>query len=408
MTSPGGPYLLEVVDQLWPGGRVSTGRLLSRPVASAPGAVSFFALPRASAPSMLIPADSREVTSTALREAKTGSTPHRRRLLRGLSVAARLGLASAFAERVTVVPGSSLPEDSLLSWLSDRLDQPLNISMSSSPPRANRKPVLHLIGDDGETVAFVKVGHNTLTRRLVRAEGEALLHLGTRPAPRIRTPAVLLHDQWEEMEILVLEPLVPSGAQGEHLPADLSDIMSGFARRGAVQSSDFASSSYLERLRRRIDGVLDAPGLNVAFRDDLDDISRRSDGRLLALGDGHGDFTPWNLARDGEGLIVWDWERFEQGVPLGFDALHYAFQLDVARGGIPAAKAAEGLFARSAGILAPFGVEPDVAELITALYLLDIGVRYSTDGQRLMRAPLARVEDWLLPALAARRSTRVG
>ena len=50
--------------------------------------------------------------------------------------------------------------------------------------------------------------------------------------------------------------------------------------------------------------------------------------RRLAFGAWHGDWTPWNMASTAGGLLVWDWERFATGVPVGFDALHYWLQIE--------------------------------------------------------------------------------
>ena len=43
----------------------------------------------------------------------------------------------------------------------------------------------------------------------------------------------------------------------------------------------------------------------------------------LGFGRGHGDWTPWNMRRLDGRLVVWDWERSRDGVPIGLDALHY-------------------------------------------------------------------------------------
>src|SRR5690606_19279441 len=47
----------------------------------------------------------------------------------------------------------------------------------------------------------------------------------------------------------------------------------------------------------------------------------------LTLGAWHGDWTPWNMAWDGTQVLLWDFERFATGVPVGFDRVHYALQV---------------------------------------------------------------------------------
>lgn len=48
--------------------------------------------------------------------------------------------------------------------------------------------------------------------------------------------------------------------------------------------------------------------------------------QLCVFGPAHGDFTPWNMARAGSQLYLYDWEMFEPLFPKGFDAFHYLFQ----------------------------------------------------------------------------------
>ncbi len=40
----------------------------------------------------------------------------------------------------------------------------------------------------------------------------------------------------------------------------------------------------------------------------------------------HGDWVPWNMARDGDQVLLWDWEHYEDDVLAGFDHLHYLAQ----------------------------------------------------------------------------------
>jgi hypothetical protein len=119
----------------------------------------------------------------------------------------------------------------------------------------------------------------------------------------------------------------------------------------------------------------------------------------LPFGSWHGDWAPWNMTISDGCALVWDWERFETGVPAGYDAVHYALQQAV-RGGMAAGPAAEEMLARAPGILAPFGLDPAAARLVAMLYLIEIGTRYLHDGQAEAGAQLGRVDRWLLPVLA--------
>ena len=65
------------------------------------------------------------------------------------------------------------------------------------------------------------------------------------------------------------------------------------------------------------------------------DVLRDSDtGRSHAMGAWHGDWTPWNMSRRRNRLQLWDWERFETGVPLGMDRCHNAVNAVCRRDGL--------------------------------------------------------------------------
>ncbi|MEV7907923.1 hypothetical protein, partial [Streptomyces anulatus] len=108
----------------------------------------------------------------------------------------------------------------------------------------------------------------------------------------------------------------------------------------------------------------------------------------------HGDFSPWNIAcaRDGR-LLVWDWERFGTGVPLGFDAVHHFFQRALRRA--DPATAARACLAQALPTLAPFGLSAAEARLTAIRYLIALAERHAADGH----SPLGPPQHWLNPAV---------
>jgi hypothetical protein len=101
------------------------------------------------------------------------------------------------------------------------------------------------------------------------------------------------------------------------------------------------------------------------------------------------------------GLLVWDWERFATGVPVGFDALHYWLQAAVVSSRCDPAAAAADCVARAPALLRPFGIDPDAARLTALLYLCELSTRYLVDRQAQAGARLGAPGRWLIPALAA-------
>jgi len=124
-------------------------------------------------------------------------------------------------------------------------------------------------------------------------------------------------------------------------------------------------------------------------------------GSILTFGCWHGDLTPWNLAYTSAGLLVWDWERFAVGVPVGFDALHYWLQARVVRPRCDPAEAAALCVAIAPELLAALDVPPAQARLTALAYLAELSVRYLADRQAEAGARLGAPDRWLMPAIEA-------
>jgi len=97
--------------------------------------------------------------------------------------------------------------------------------------------------------------------------------------------------------------------------------------------------------------------------------------------------------------VLWDWERFAAGVPLGFDALHYRHALDQSSLG-DANAATVRLHEHAAADLAEVGVPAGLAGATTTLYLLELCSRFLLAAQVETGEPLRERARWLLDFLA--------
>jgi predicted methyltransferase MtxX (methanogen marker protein 4) len=107
------------------------------------------------------------------------------------------------------------------------------------------------------------------------------------------------------------------------------------------------------------------------------------------------------MANLADALLVWDWERFATGVPIGFDAVHHELQKRIQSTG-DARDAVESTVRRAGELLAPFGVPAADREVTALLYLVDLATRYLTDRQAEAGARLGVLGTWLLPVLIRR------
>jgi hypothetical protein len=399
------PYMRDICERFWPPPAVVTLEA-GRPYSSraprdrgleVPGTRKFFLVSGLGRPPLLTPATPR-TAAIAVDHYSGQRSPAARRATKVLSFWLARGLGGpALRGRVEVSAPSGA--DTIEAYLREVIAQDIRLSMYLGPARANRKPVLQLLSTTGESIAFVKIGVNPLTSELVRAEHESLTRLSQADLTDIVIPRVLHSDRWRGLDILVLSAL-PVWFRHHSLPSSqLVGAMSQVARAYGLRREALQGSAYLRRLRERLAGT-DESAERHALLSALDDLGARAGGTVLDYGAWHGDWAPWNMANTSHGLLVWDWERFTCGVPLGFDALHHWLHTEVeARRREPLAAACDTLD-RAPDLVAPFGIRGRQARLTATLYLADLATRYLADRQAKAGAQRGAPGAWLIPAIA--------
>ena len=397
-----GAYMWETMSLLWP----APARVERRGRAAGPQPgrsdrdreqTEYLVLPDEARAMLLLPRRPRRAAAAALRNYQASAAGSRRFLLRSMALAARVGLADALPHRITVESAGHEPDADVVSYLRKVLDCDVVVSLRIGPPRANRKPVLELLSPRGEALGFAKVGVTGLTRELVRAEAAALDVLGAAALGRLEVPRLLHHGQWRDHEVLVQAPLSGSGRAGS--PSELAAAMAEVAAVQGLVTQQVSRSAYWRGLRSRLEACPPSEAA-VALLRVIQDLEAMAATTRLAFGCWHGDWTPWNMAFSGGRVLVWDWERFEDGVPVGFDAVHYQVQRAVTGNGTKAQAAAEMALLTAPMTLGPLGVRPGVAVFVAALYLIEIATRYLHDEAAEAGAYLGDVGNWLLPTLS--------
>jgi hypothetical protein len=233
----------------------------------------------------------------------------------------------------------------------------------------------------------------------VDAEAGALARLAGVDLGPVTVAEALHHGRWGGHALLVQSALPVWLARAA--PADAADArdkaMGAVARCLGVRRQAYAGSGYAKRLAADVDALGDRPEAN-RLRSVLDAVTRADP--VLAFGAWHGDWNDGNSAALADGrVLVWDWERFDPDVPLGYDALHLRLQTAVTRAGTEPVDAARSLLAAAAGTLQPFDQAAQVADAAAALYLVELAARYLRDRQAEAGARLGHVDAWLLPAV---------
>ena len=362
-----------ILDLLWP-------------ASASAGQLRYQALPSGTQPRFVIPSGSRRLSVAGLLSLRDSSTSHARRRNRIL--------AAAWGRGWTPGHSISLPAGGITSALSEVLKQEVSCAVHLGPPRANRKPVIAAMSEEGEVLAFAKVGVNALTDRLVVTEAQALRHIAD--VPGLMTPRLLSESSWSGHPLVIQSPLDRS-----HFTTD------GVAMRAAqvalATSGEGSISHYLRTLNERIvalspDSSQDDAAVAHRLKTLFDTTAQDPEIARIAVGPWHGDWRATNAQATGAGIAVWDWERFSTEAPRGFDALH--LQLTQHSPSEPnLARLVPWLLQQAPGTLRAFAVDPTLAELVVTLYLLELATRYLEDGQARSGARLGDVSTWLLPAL---------
>jgi hypothetical protein len=346
-------------------------------------------LPDRRRPRVLVPLASRRAAAAAVRQYSDGMT-QRARLTKAL---VGLGLRSGGLQRVLRRRGSLLrvgaggaPVDAaggtlLHDYLPEALGRrDLAAAIVLGPVRLNRKPVLQLVDARGEPVGYMKVGWNDLTRRLVRNEAAMLARLAELRPETFTAPRLLHHGQWHGLEVTVSAALphrLWRHGRRHRLPplAATREI----ASLGGVEWAALGDSAWWQGLQRRLGPIRErATGPATAVLTAvLEALGREAAGSRLAFGTWHGDWGPWNIRATPDQLLVWDWERSADGVPVGLDLLHFGYLTGVQDLRRPPAEAATASLRRAAPLLDALGQEPGAAELLLDLYLLELFCRAS-------------------------------
>jgi hypothetical protein len=381
------PYLLEVTDVLWPG-RPAT---LLRGSRASGGGGSFVAVPSGKAPRLLLP-DDRAAAAGAVQAFISHSSRGARlrtRIVGGLFSA---GLGGAvFRDRVR--PDRTADGDGIVDELEEIVGEPVRVAVRTGPPRANRKPVLAVLDRRGRLLAFAKVGLSPLTRELLATEASALATFAAVPADVVRVPRLLHHGEWRDMTLLVQEALPTTRARRVD-PALLVRAIESVARSSGTTTAPWGRSTHAALVRGRLPRIASTPAAEL-LAESVDTLA--ADPEVLLLGSWHGDWTPWNSASLDDAVLLWDWERFGVGVPIGFDLLHHDLQTGLDVDCTPERAAA--LLSRAPDRLAALGLTRAQAVRTALAYLIELASRYLVDDQVGAGAHVGDVGRWLIPVL---------
>jgi hypothetical protein len=338
----------------------------------------FGVLPSWAGRSYIVSLAARRGSASAL-TAYNGLRLARRRPARQLlGLALRIGLAQPLLGTKVDVGAAvgSTAEELAGALISDHLGQlfgrrvVIAFGVGSGP---YRKPVLQVFATDGTPLGYVKIGWNDWTRGAVRREAAALTACSARPM-RLGVPGLLRHAEWNGLELIVTTPLPLGVRMTWRLPN--VGLLSEIAGLSPRHTATLAASLWWTGLRARIQSGVHDPGVRGRLLKLAQGLEISDGPSMLEFGTWHGDLVPWNLARHGGRLYAWDWEDSASGAPVGFDALHYFFQVAFVAKQRPLRDSAAIAQRSASPALAAMGVPASAHRLLAMLHLLELSVRH--------------------------------
>ncbi len=392
--------LVEAAGQLWPPG--TQVRVLRRAGLGRTSANSreFLLVPHARRPRLLTPAGSPRAAAASVRRYSSALRPTERVTRAVIATVLRTGLLDALPlDRLAVSwPAGADPADEVETVLSEVYGQPVLVSLGVGPPRANRKPVLAVFARDGSSIGYVKIGENEMSKALVRREAAALEVVSSRPYLNVRTPQLVTLRTWRGLDLLCMTALPTSPRVGMSRRWSPVDAMREVARTTLGPQTPLGGTAFWRRLRGDAARVHE-PMRRELFDDALDAVEERHGQRHITVGAWHGDWTPWNMSVVKGMVHLWDWERFDASVPVGFDLLHYRWQSRSGRRGVDAAL--ESLVREGGDWLTQTDIQATGPESVVAAYLAELVSRYLLAAQEPAGPPLRGTADRSLATLCS-------
>lgn len=331
----------------------------------------YLVLPTRSRPVFLIPADSPGAAGALVRSDDGQRAPV---LARALGAAHRRGLLQR-APGVTrvAVPGT----EGLVAIVRRLVPETDAVVVRLGRRRHGRAVVIQPLDAEGRTLAFAKCARGAGAGRL-SAERDRLHELADRPVPGIKPPPVLGWAVEDDAAVLCLGALTPTAApSSEGVP--LTAMRALATRTGSGPDLPLAETPLIRRLSAEAAALAAVTPDAEWIVEHLQRLVAVNGAEPVTTSSWHGDWVPWNMVRDGNDVLLWDWEHHEDDVLSGFDHVHYLAQTRRLREGTDAAAEDAWLVDARHALASDWGLTPQQGEVTIAAYLIAINLRFVAD-----------------------------
>lgn len=356
-----------LIDVLWSSddARVARGK-------PDPSAEAYLVVPSSTRPRFLVPVRQHAAAQASLLLYNALRSPRTRMARRALALALKSGASGLLLRDFVEIRGKERSGlSAALAEIFGRDDLVMGIGV---PPRGpNRKPVLQVFTSSGSAVGYVKIGWNEVTSERVARESVALERWREHDGRIARAPTLIHEGTWRDLRLIATAPLPPDARAHRGTRPPLGALQDVIAL-GDRSDHPVADNEFVARLRTR------AEALTAAGEDRGGEVTELLDAlptgeERLSLGPCHGDWVPWNLARSGDRIYIFDWEHWAERGPIGLDVLHWHFQIPFVLGKKDVRTSFAHAIASSRTDTVALGVTPDALRWVAVLYLAEIVLR---------------------------------
>ncbi|WP_165937713.1 aminoglycoside phosphotransferase family protein [Antarcticimicrobium sediminis] len=186
----------------------------------------------------------------------------------------------------------------------------------------HRKTAIQAMASDGSILGYGKLTRNPAIAPFVAAEAAMLDRLAKVKLRSAAVPRRLSYRTGEGKVTLLVTDSRKSTASRS--PTELGSAHLAFLRELEARSGRTGDPSAAQALNDRLTQAANGPVTEVwraRLRAGADAL--RGQMQTLRTVLTHGDFTPWNIFLDSEGLYVFDWEYAQDAYPLGYDLARF-------------------------------------------------------------------------------------
>ncbi len=314
----GSPVDLPALARLWSRGADREIEVVSGSrTAGTPAGNRYVAFPPRK-PRVLLPLEGRRAAAGALTGNLSLRRPRDRVKRRVLAWSVRTGVPQALL-RNRWAGLSADDEPALLEALREHWDpraHALTFTIRSATP--NYKPTFVATDEHGRVLAYGKMSTTPGSADRVRREAAALCWLEQNPVEGLRAPRLLGRLVWRESEVVLVEPLPESAVRYPRDDTAPAMLVTDAVRRGRTRSAEEVAHSLAERVASAEDSEVTDRARAYA-----EQVRERQGDTPVAVGRSHGDWVPWNVARDGDETWAWDWEHSGEDEAVCLDLVHW-------------------------------------------------------------------------------------